>query len=117
MIFASRVPHRVNYSQPETVPLIDLHEDLDGLYSYALVLSRNGTEAEDLVQEACLRALRARERLRPDSNVKSWLFTTLRNIPVSISAKGSNRTGERHLHCSLFFTLICGLASKDNVPL
>ena len=61
-------------------PVIDLREYLDSLYSYALVLSRNRTEAEDLVQETCLRALRAMERLRPDSNVKSWLFTILRNI-------------------------------------
>ena len=61
-------------------PVIDLREYLDALYSYALVLSRNPTEAEDLAQEACLRALRAMERLRPDSNPKSWLFTILRNI-------------------------------------
>ena len=61
-------------------PSIDLREYVDGLYSYALVLSRNRTEAEDLVQETCLRALRAMDRLRPDSNVKSWLFTILRNI-------------------------------------
>lgn len=59
---------------------IDFGEYLDGLYSYAVVLSRNRTEAEDLVQETCLRALRAMERLRPDSNIKSWLFTILRNI-------------------------------------
>jgi RNA polymerase sigma-70 factor (ECF subfamily) len=59
---------------------IDLSEYVDGLYSYALVLSRNRTEAEDLVQETCLRAIRAMERLRPDSNAKSWLFTILRNI-------------------------------------
>ena len=62
------------------IPTIDFQEYLDGLYSYGLVLSRNQTEAEDLVQETCLRALRAMERLRPDSNVKSWLFTILRNI-------------------------------------
>jgi RNA polymerase sigma-70 factor, ECF subfamily len=59
---------------------IDLKEYLDGLYSYALVLSRNSAEAEDLVQETCLRALRAMDRLRRDSNVKSWLFTILRNV-------------------------------------
>ena len=59
---------------------IDLSEYLDGLYSYAFVLSRNRTNAEDLVQETCLRALRAIGRLRPDSNIKSWLFTILRNI-------------------------------------
>jgi RNA polymerase sigma-70 factor (ECF subfamily) len=61
-------------------PTIDLSEYVDGLYSYALVLSRDRTEAEDLVQETCLRAIRAMGRLRPDSNAKSWLFTILRNI-------------------------------------
>jgi RNA polymerase sigma-70 factor (ECF subfamily) len=59
---------------------IDFSEYLDSLYSYAVVLSRNRTEAEDLVQETCLRALRAMDRLRPDSNIKSWLFTILRNV-------------------------------------
>src|SRR5882672_646861 len=58
---------------------IDFSEYVDGLYSYALILSRNRTDAEDLVQETCLRAIRAMERLLPDSNVKSWLFTILRN--------------------------------------
>jgi RNA polymerase sigma-70 factor (ECF subfamily) len=59
---------------------IDLTEYLDGLYSYALALSRNRTEAEDLVQETCLRAIRAMESLRAESSAKSWLFTILRNI-------------------------------------
>jgi RNA polymerase sigma-70 factor, ECF subfamily len=58
----------------------DFSDYLDGLFSYAMVLSRNRAEAEDLVQETCLRALRAMERLRPESNIKSWLFTILRNI-------------------------------------
>jgi RNA polymerase sigma-70 factor, ECF subfamily len=71
---------RFGPSNGHTPLTIDLREYLDGLYSYALVLSRNQAEAEDLVQETCLRALRAMERLRPDSNVKSWLFTILRNI-------------------------------------
>ena len=66
--------------QPDIMPTIDFSEYVDGLYSYALVLSRNRAEAEDLVQETCLRAIRAMERLRPDSNVKRWLFTILRNI-------------------------------------
>ncbi len=57
-----------------------LDEVLDGLYGYAMVLSRDRTEAEDLVQETCVRAVQATESLRPDSNVKSWLFTILRNI-------------------------------------
>jgi len=59
---------------------LDFGEYLDGLYGYALVLSHNGTEAEDLVQETCLRALRAIDGLRAQGSVKSWLFTILRNI-------------------------------------
>ena len=58
----------------------DFSEYLDGLYGYAIVLSRNSTEAEDLVQETCLRSLRAIDGLREQSNVKGWLFTILRNI-------------------------------------
>jgi RNA polymerase sigma-70 factor, ECF subfamily len=90
---------------------IDLRDYLDGLYSYALVLSRNRAEAEDLVQETCLRALRAMKRLRPDSNVKSWLFTILRNIwlnqlrqrktaPDMLDLDSNERGGERAVDSS-----------------
>jgi RNA polymerase sigma-70 factor (ECF subfamily) len=57
-----------------------LDEVFDGLYGYAMVLCRDPTEAEDLVQETCFRAVKAIESLRPGSNAKSWLFTILRNI-------------------------------------
>ena len=56
---------------------------LDGLYGYAMTLIRNQAEAEDLVQETYLRAVQAFDRLRPDSNLKSWLFTILRNIRLN----------------------------------
>jgi RNA polymerase sigma-70 factor, ECF subfamily len=59
---------------------IDFNSYLNGLYGYALVLSRNSAEAEDLVQETCLRALRGMGQLRHNGNVESWLFTILRNI-------------------------------------
>jgi RNA polymerase sigma-70 factor (ECF subfamily) len=55
-------------------------EYLDGLYGYAMTLTRNQADAEDLVQETYVRAMGAFERLRPESNLKSWLFTILRNI-------------------------------------
>jgi RNA polymerase sigma-70 factor, ECF subfamily len=57
-----------------------LIEYIDGLYSYALMLARNRSDAEDLVQETYVRALPAIGRLREDSNLKGWLFTILRNI-------------------------------------
>jgi RNA polymerase sigma-70 factor (ECF subfamily) len=55
-------------------------EHIDGLYGYAIVLTRNRTEAEDLVQETYVRALEAMHRLRENSNIKGWLFTILRNL-------------------------------------
>jgi len=52
---------------------------LDGLYGYAMSLSHNQAEAEDLVQETYLRAVRSFDQLRPESNLKSWLYTIMRN--------------------------------------
>lgn len=54
-------------------------DHLDALYGYAMTLTRNRAEAEDLVQETYLRAARAFGRLLPDSNLKSWLFAIMRN--------------------------------------
>jgi len=55
-------------------------EHLDALYGFAMVLTRDRTEAEDMVQETYLRASQAFGRLRPDSNLKGWLFTIMRNL-------------------------------------
>jgi RNA polymerase sigma-70 factor, ECF subfamily len=53
---------------------------IDHLFRYAMALSRNRAEAEDLVQETYVRALDALGRLQPGSNVKAWMFTILRNV-------------------------------------
>src|SRR5215469_8227329 len=54
-------------------------EYIDSLYSYAMVLTRNHAEAEDLVQETYVRAIPAMGRLQPESNIKGWLCRILRN--------------------------------------
>jgi RNA polymerase sigma-70 factor (ECF subfamily) len=65
-------------------------EYLDGLYSYALILTRNHAEAEDLVQETYVRAIPAMGRLRAGSNTKGWLFTILRNVWLNQLRKWRN---------------------------
>lgn len=53
---------------------------LDTLYRVALRLTRNRAEAEDVVQETCLRAFRSFHRFNPGTNCRAWLVTILRNV-------------------------------------
>lgn len=53
---------------------------LDGLYGFALALSRDRRTAEDLVQETYARAFAASRKAGPDENLRGWLFTILGNI-------------------------------------
>ena len=52
---------------------------LDSLYQYAWWLTRNPTEAEDLVQEAMLKGLRGFGGFIAGSNIRAWMFRILRN--------------------------------------
>jgi RNA polymerase sigma-70 factor, ECF subfamily len=52
---------------------------VDSLYRTALRLSRNQADAEDLVQDTYLKALRASDRFEPGTNLRAWLFTILHN--------------------------------------
>jgi RNA polymerase sigma-70 factor, ECF subfamily len=53
---------------------------LDGLYNLARWLVRDPAEAEDLVQEAYLHALRGAHQFQPGTNLRAWLFQILRNV-------------------------------------
>jgi RNA polymerase sigma-70 factor (ECF subfamily) len=53
---------------------------LDALYRSALRLTRKPEDAEDLVQETYLRAYRYRNRFKPGTNEKAWLFTIMTNV-------------------------------------
>lgn len=52
---------------------------IDALYGYAMTLTRNSTEAEDLVQDTYLRATSAPNQPPAGSNLKAWLFVIMRN--------------------------------------
>ena len=52
---------------------------LEPLYATAMRLTRNRADAEDLVQDTVVRALRFRNRFEPGTNLRAWLYTILHN--------------------------------------
>jgi len=53
---------------------------MDQVFTTALYLTRDRTEAEDLVQETYLRAYRFWDRFQPGTNCRAWLLTIAHNL-------------------------------------
>jgi RNA polymerase sigma-70 factor (ECF subfamily) len=64
---------------------------LDAAYRFARWLSRSPSDADDLVQEAVLRAFRGFDALR-GSDVKAWLLTIVKNCHLT-ALKQQQRRG------------------------
>ncbi len=56
---------------------------LPNLYGAALRLTRNPQDAEDLVQEAYLRAYRGFEGFREGTNLRAWMYRILTNTFIN----------------------------------
>ena len=66
---------------------------LDAAYRFARWLSRSLADAEDLVQEAYLRAFRGFDSLR-GSDVKAWLLAIVRNCHATALKQQQRRAAE-----------------------
>lgn len=60
--------------------LIELQENLIG-FAYSLTADKD--KANDLVQETCLKALKNSNKFEPNSNIKAWTFTILKNTFIN----------------------------------
>jgi RNA polymerase sigma-70 factor, ECF subfamily len=56
---------------------------LDQLYAAGLRMTRNPTDAEDLVQETFAKAFAAFHQYRPGTNLKAWLYRILTNSYIN----------------------------------
>jgi RNA polymerase sigma-70 factor, ECF subfamily len=63
---------------------------LDAAYNLARWLSRSHADADDIVQEAMLRAFRAIETFR-GGDARSWLLAIVRNCSISFIQKARRR--------------------------
>lgn len=58
-------------------------EYMDDLYNFALYMTRNPWDAEDLVQDTYLRAYRFFGRFKRGTNFKAWIFRILVNLYIN----------------------------------
>jgi len=63
----------------------------DSLYNFARWLAQNSNDAEDLVQETYLKALRSFGSFRQGTNFRAWMFRILKNTFLSSRSRLDRR--------------------------
>ncbi|KAA6347175.1 ECF RNA polymerase sigma factor EcfG [termite gut metagenome] len=53
------------------------------LFRHAFRFTSNKEDAEDLLQETCLKALINEDKYIPDTNFNAWIYTIMRNIFIN----------------------------------
>lgn len=61
------------------------------LRPFALSLTRDMEDAQDLIQETLLRALSSQEKFTEGTNLKAWLYTIMKNIFINNYRRNKKR--------------------------
>lgn len=72
-------PPRREGAEPPGDPRDELVSHLPAMRAFALSLTRNASQADDLVQDTVVKAWSHFDRFAPGTNLRAWLFTILRN--------------------------------------
>lgn len=77
---------------------IDINNDTlcaeyNALFRYALSLTKNESEAEDITQEAFIRAMNAKEKFSGNSSLYTWLCSIAKNLWLNSVKKQNRNTG------------------------
>src|SRR3546814_4845172 len=80
---AAAMPERIKRSKPDAAFRDELLAALPHLRAFARGLSGRADFADDLVQEAAIKAWTARDRYTPGTNMRAWTFAILRNHYLS----------------------------------
>jgi RNA polymerase sigma-70 factor, ECF subfamily len=96
--------------EAEALPL------LPGLYSSAFRLTRNASDAEDLVQETFLRAYRGFSQFEPGTNLKAWLYRILTNTFINSYRKKQREPQTDSLEDTEDWYLYSRMAERGTEP-
>jgi RNA polymerase sigma-70 factor (ECF subfamily) len=68
-------------------PRDELVDHLPAMRAFAMSLTHNSAMADDLVQDAVVKAWSNFDKFKPGTNLRAWLFTILRNTYYSLYRK------------------------------
>ena len=93
---------------PEKAPEEELIDHLPAMRAFALSLTRNSAQADDLVQDTVVKAWTNFDKFQVGTNLRAWLFTILRNTFYS-----SRRKAKREI-ADVDGAFAAGLAEKPS---
>lgn len=93
----------------------DLIAMLPRLRRFARTLTRSAPEADDLVQEACLRALSRSDQWDPTQPLDRWMFRITRNLWISEIRKRQVRIGQGTVPADETHELMTPLTGEHDV--
>ncbi|SHG79184.1 RNA polymerase sigma factor [Marivita hallyeonensis] len=75
-------------------PRDELVEHLGAMRAFAMSLTRNSALADDMVQDALVKAWTKIDTFQPGTNLRAWLFTILRNTYYSHHRKARREVSD-----------------------
>ncbi|MFM6977814.1 MAG: sigma-70 family RNA polymerase sigma factor [Micrococcales bacterium] len=82
---------KVRLFEEQAIPL------MPQLYGAAMNMTKNPTNAEDLLQETMVKAFKAFEQFEQGTNVRAWLFKIMNNTNINNSVKAGKALGKTAL--------------------
>ncbi len=82
---------------------------------FAVTLTRNPTDADDLVQETCMKAISKAHLRPPQAGFESWIYTMMRNMWIDELRKRKVRTGKGTVDIAEQDELKIGPSGEDAV--
>lgn len=103
------------YPPAQADPRAEIVEHLPALRAFALGLTRDPVLADDLVQDTLLKGWSKFHLFTPGTNLRSWLFTILRNSLRSLQRKRSREVAD--VDGQLAARLASGPSQESNLAL
>ena len=90
-IFVALAANNYNKSEKDKIFKEEFFPQIDALFNFAFHLTYNESDAQDLVQEAYMKAYRFMNSYIKGTNAKAWLFKILKNAFINEYRKRSKR--------------------------